>query len=89
MRKTVPVARRVLGESDRLTFKLRWCYAAALHNAPGATLNDLREAVATFKEIEPTARRVLGSAHPDTTAIGVHLKNSRAMLRARETPGRA
>ena len=51
---------------------------------PGATLGDLRKAVATFEEIEPTARRVLGSAHPDATAIGFHLENSRAALSDRE-----
>ena len=65
--------------------QILWCLAAALYKDPGATLGDIREAVATFEEIEPTARRVLGSAHPDATAIGVHLKNSRAALRARES----
>ena len=56
----------------------------ALYKDPGATLGDLRKAVATFEEIEPTARRVLGSAHPDATAIGFHLENSRAALSDRE-----
>jgi hypothetical protein len=54
-------------------------------NYPFATLDDLRKAVATFEEIEPTARRVLGSAHPLTTGIGGALRNARAALRARET----
>ena len=31
---------------------------------PGATLDDLREAVATLEETAPTARRVFGGAHP-------------------------
>ena len=80
----MPVAQRVLGENHGITLKIRWCLAEALHKDPGATLGDLREAVATFEEIEPTARRVLGSAHPDATAIGFHLENSRAALSDRE-----
>ena len=36
----------------------------ALHADDDATLDDLREAVTSLEEIEPIARRVLGSAHP-------------------------
>ena len=50
----------------------------------GATLSDLREAVTTLEDIEPIARRVLGGAHPLTTAIERFLRNGRAALRARE-----
>ena len=50
-----------------------------------ATLDDLREAVTTFEEIERTARRVLGGAHPTTMGIEDELRNARATLRARET----
>ena len=50
------------------------------------TLDDLREAVATLAEIERTARRVFGGAHPDTVYIEQSLRNARAKLRARETP---
>ena len=32
----------------------------ALYEDPDATLDDLREAVTTLEEIEPTARRVFG-----------------------------
>ena len=52
----------------------------------GATLDDLREAVVTLEEIERTARRVLGGAHPTTTEIEGALRDARAALRARETP---
>ena len=52
----------------------------------GATLDDIREAVNILEETERTARRVLGGAHPLTVDIGVYLHNSRAALRARETP---
>ena len=58
------MARRVLGENDELTIKMRWNYAAALYRTDGATLDDLREAATTLEEIERTGRRVLGGAHP-------------------------
>ena len=50
------------------------------------TLDDLCEAVNTLEEIERTARRVLGGAHPDTMRIEGSLREVRAALRARETP---
>ena len=61
-----------------------WAYAIALYQDAGATLDDLREAVTTLEDIERTARRVLGSAHPDVAAIEKNLQNARAKLRARE-----
>ena len=82
----VPVARRVLGESDHLTLRMRWSYARALYKDASATLDDLREAVSTLEDIEPTARRVLGGAHPTTVGIEAALGEARAALRARETP---
>ena len=53
---------------------------------PGATLDDLREAVATMEDVERIARRVLGGAHPTTKGIEKDLKNWRVALAARETP---
>ena len=87
--KTVPVARRILGEADRLTLKMRWCYAEALYGDPGATLDDLSEAVTTFEDMERIAQRVFGSTHPLAVGIERELRRSRAALRARETPGDA
>ena len=89
LRKTMPVARRVLGECHDITIKMRWICAEALYQDPGATLKDLREAVATLEEIERIARRVLGGAHPLTPAFEAHLKWSRAALAARQTPPRS
>ena len=80
------MARRVLGEGHRLALKIKWIYAEALYSDDGATLDDLREAVATLEDAEPIARRVLGGAHPITTGIEVSLRYARAALRARETP---
>ena len=86
LRRTLPVARRVLGESDEDTLTMRWTYAKALYSADGATLDDLREAVTTLEDTGRIARRVLGGAHPTTTWIGDELRYARAALRARETP---
>ena len=86
MRKTIPVARRVLGESDDITLRMRSIYAMSLYLDPASTLDDLREAVTMLEGIEPTARRVLGGAHPFMYTIELSLRNARAVLHARETP---
>ena len=65
---------------------MRWIYAEALYADPAATLDDLREAVATLEDVARTARRVLGGAHPVTENIEDNLQDARAALRARETP---
>jgi hypothetical protein len=84
--KTMPVARRVLRENHDLMLMMRWAYAEALYENPGATLDDLREAVTSLEELERTARRILGGAHPDVVRMGPSLQHARAALRARETP---
>ena len=86
LRKTMPVARRVLGGNNGSTLKMRWHYAEALYDDPDATLDDLREAVTTLEDTERAARRVLGGAYPDTMAIEGELRNARAALATRETP---
>ena len=63
---------------------MRQYYALALIKADGATLDDLREAVATFEELEQTTRRVPGGAHPTTKEIEGLLQHARATLAARE-----
>jgi tetratricopeptide (TPR) repeat protein len=84
MRKAMPVAQRVLGESQVTTLKMRLVYAKALYYDPGATLDNLREAVTTLEETEQTARRVLGGAHPVTGRIEDDLQKARAARDARE-----
>jgi len=79
----MPVARRVLGDKDIFTLKMRWIYAEALCQDPGATLDDIRESVGMLEELERTARRVMGGAHPLTEGIGEDLERSRAVLLAR------
>ena len=85
LRKLTPVARRVLGEGNETTLRMRWTYAVALYMDDDATLDNLRAAVATLEEIGPIARRVLGGAHPHTEGMEAELQNARAALRARET----
>ena len=74
LRRTMPVARRFLGESHELTLRMRWMCAVARCNITGATLDDIREAATTLEETERTARRVLGSAHPLTKIIERNLR---------------
>ena len=68
------------------SFKMSFTYAQSLYKDPGATLGDLREAVTTLEDAERTARRVFGGGHPLTATFEHHLRESRAALRARETP---
>ena len=63
---------------------MRHLYAAALHQDPGATLDDLRVAVTTFEDVGRIARRVLGGAHPFVLTIEQALRRSREVLSARE-----
>ena len=66
---------------------MRWTYAETLYQDAEATLDDLREAVTTLEDAERTGRRVLGSAHPVVRVLERSLRESRAALHARETPG--
>ena len=86
LRKTIPVARRVLGESTDLVLALRWNYAQTLYLDADATLDDLFEAEETLEDTERIARRVLGGAHPIVVGIEKSMREVRAALRARETP---
>ncbi len=82
----MPLSRRVLGRSNEITLRLSWNYARALCNDPDATLDDVREAVATLEDADQIARRVLGGAHPLTSGLGRDLLKARAALRTREAP---
>ena len=84
-RKVIPVARRVLGEDHDITLNMRTTYSCTLFRDPGATLDDLREAVPTLEDTARIRRRVLGGNHPVTTGIEDNLRYARAVLRARET----
>ena len=62
---------------------MRSLYAGALFADPGATLDDLREAVTTIEDTARIARRVFGGAHPTTTGIEAVLREAQAALRSR------
>ena len=81
LRKIMPVAQRVIGESHELTLTMRRCYARALWT----NTDDLREAVTTLQDASRIARRVMGVSHPLTAAIEYDLKVSQRAL-ARKTP---
>ena len=83
LRKTIPIARRALGDSDNTTLRMRKIYAEALYTDDDATLYDLREAATTLEDTERIARRVLGGAHPLVTSMEKCLQEARAALAVR------
>ena len=83
MRKLMPMTRRILGESNDITLKNRWLYALALYRDKDATLNDLREAVATLESVAPLWKRVFGPSHPETPLVQNALEDAREALAAR------
>ena len=73
-------AMRYVGDAHYLTLSMRSVYASALYRDAAATLDDLREAVATLEDTVRIARRVLGGAHPLTAQIERGLRESRKGL---------
>ena len=63
---------------------MRWAYARALYEDPGATLDDLREAVETIEDTGRIVRRVLGGEHPLAMWIEGDFQKARAALAARD-----
>ena len=82
--KTIPVARRVLGDSHDFTLRMRLVYAQSIYKDDGATLDDLHEAVTRLEDTDRAARRVFGGAHPLTLRAESNLRNARAVLAARD-----
>ena len=83
MRKWIPVARRIIGETNIIFLRMRWLYALALFKDQAATLDDHREAVATLESVAPLWKRIFGGAHPETPKIHGALKDARKALAAR------
>ena len=85
LRKVIPVARRVLGTGNIDTIRLRWSYGLFLFRSPDATLDDIREAVATMEETYGTVRRAFGAEHSYTREMDPKdIRFAQAELRARE-----
>ena len=57
-----------------------------MYSDAAATLDDLREAVTTLEDVERTARRVFGGAHPITGLIEGRLYVARETLAAFDAP---
>jgi len=85
LRKTIPVARRVLRENDHVPLEMRSMYAQALCRDPAGTLDDIREAATMLEETERIARRLLGGAHPVVAGIELSLRNARSVIAACES----
>jgi tetratricopeptide (TPR) repeat protein len=83
LRKTIPVARRALGEGDVSTLRMRWIYAIALHHDNDAPLDNLREAVATLESVANSWKCILGHAHPETPKVQAALEEAREALAER------
>jgi len=83
MRKMMPVARRVLGETNICMLRMRWLYARALYLDASATLDDHREAVTTLEDVAPTWKRIFGPVHPETPKVQGALNEARGVLAAR------
>ena len=73
-------------KSVAVVARTRKIFAMALYEDPAATRGDLREAMTTLEEIERTARRMLGGAHPLVTAIERNLRASQDAFYARGLP---
>jgi len=84
VRKMMPIARRVLGENNEITLRLRWSYAQSLYEDPGATVDDLKEAVTTLEDAGYIALHVFGEAHPLAVAFATVWHRARDALAARE-----
>ena len=85
LRETLPVARRVLGESHALTVEMRMSYAEALYKDTSATPDDIHEAVKMLEDVAPAARVSSGIYRgPLTESFERQLRSARAALRARE-----
>ena len=80
LRKTMPVARRVLGERHELALTMRWLYATALHKDDGATLDEVRESVEILESVAPLWTRIFGEAHPETPSVKHALATAREQL---------
>ena len=83
LRKNMPVARRILGESHAVTLRLRWLYANCLWDYKNATLDDVAEAVETLESVAKVWKRFMGERHPETANVLNALKEAREMLRLR------
>ena len=70
--------------SDGRAGRRTWAGRNAFYRDPGATLDNLHEAVTMLEDIARIARRVFGGAYPDVVDIEISLQDARRALRDRE-----
>jgi len=83
LRKSIPLARRVFGETKITTLRMRWVYALVLYRDKGATLADIHKAVETLESVARSWKLVFGEAHPETPIVRAALEEARKVLAAR------
>ena len=76
LRKTMPVARRVLGPEHDLTMSMREDLSRVILDGDSSA-NEKRQALRTLEEVAGIMRRVMGPAHPDTLHAQSELERHR------------
>ena len=79
---------RAVGRDHRVCplWPITWTSPPRCDQDDGATLDDLREAVATLESVAPLWKRVFGPSHPETPLVQNALEDAREALAANETP---
>jgi len=85
LRKTVPVARRTLGAEHDYTLNLRDIYGRCLYRDPGASRDDVAEAIEIMDDVQRRARRVFGPGHPNWNTLPQELTAAREKLATFDT----
>ena len=83
LQEVIPTVRRVFGETNTTTLRMRWLYVLALYKDDSATLADVQEAVETLESVANSCKRVMGPAHPDTSNVQAALASAREALATR------
>ena len=85
LRKTMPVARRMLGAEHDLTLNFRYIYVQCLLHDPSVSRGDVVEAVEILEDVQQRVRRVFGDGHPNWRNLPAHLEDAREFLASFDT----
>ena len=80
LREHLPIARRVMGRDDPVTFTMTETLAQSLFQQGAAPRDDMLEAAEIFTEHLQRLRQVLESAHPITQRVKRNLERIRECL---------
>ena len=81
----MPVARRTLGAEHDLTLNFRDIYGRCLCRDPGASRDDVAEAIEIMEDVQRRVRRVFGPGHPNWEALPHELRAAREKLASFDT----